>query len=227
MVGTEASMSNRAAARPTTTRREPGKRDPESTRRALLDAAIGEFAEKGLAGARVDEIAARAEVNKQLVYHHFGTKEDLYTVALEEVYAAIRQEERALHLDDLPPREAMEKLVGFSFDYLSAHPEFVALLNDENQHGGRHVRASARLRQMHSPLVGMVEETLNRGAREGLFRCDLAAIDLYITIAGISYFFFSNNRTLSAIFGKRLDTRPSISRHRAHVISFVLAALRP
>lgn len=220
-------MPNRATASRTAPRREPGKRDPESTRRALLKAAVGEFAEKGLAGARVDEIAARAEVNKQLVYHHFGTKEDLYTAALEEVYAAIRQEEQALHLDDLLPQVAMERLVAFSFDYLSAHPEFVALLNDENQHGGRHVRASARLRELHSPLVGMVEETLKRGAIEGLFRDALNAVDLYITIAGISYFFFSNNRTLSAIFRKRLDTRPSVLRHRAHVISFVLAALRP
>ena len=220
-------MPIRTAAPRDAPRREPGRRDPESTRRALLDAAIGEFATKGLAGARVDEIAARAEVNKQLVYHHFGTKEDLYTAALEAVYAAIRAKEQALHLGGLPPREAMERLVGFSFDYLHAHPEFVALLNDENQHGGRHVRSSARLQEMHSPLVGMVEETLGRGAREGLFRDDLDAIDLYITIAGISYFFFSNNRTLSAIFGKRLDTRPSIARHRSHVIGFVLAALRP
>ncbi len=220
-------MPKTAAARRDAPRREPGKRDPENTRRALLDAAIGEFAEKGLAGARVDEIAARAEVNKQLVYHHFGTKEDLYAVALEAVYAAIREEEQALHLGGLPPREAMERLVGFSFDYLSAHPEFVALLNDENGHGGRHVRESARLRAMHSPLVGMVEETLARGAREGIFRADLDAVDLYITVAGISYFFFSNNRTLSAVFGRRLDTRPSLARHRAHVIRFVLAALRP
>jgi TetR/AcrR family transcriptional regulator len=220
-------MPNRATVPRPAPRREPGKRDPASTRRALLEAAIGEFAEKGLAGARVDEIAARAEVNKQLVYHHFGTKEDLYAAALEAVYAAIRAEEQALHLDDLPPRQAMARLVEFSFDYLSVHPEFVALLNDENQHGGRHVRASARLRQMHSPLVGMVEETLIRGAREGIFRTDLDAVDLYITIAGISYFFFSNNRTLSAIFGKRLDTRPAIARHRGHVTRFVLAALRP
>lgn len=207
--------------------RIPGRRDPESTRRALLEAAIGEFAEKGLAGARVDEIAARAGVNKQLVYHHFGTKEDLYAAALEAVYAEIRERERALHLTDLAPLEAMERLVRFSFDYLAAHPEFVALLNDENQHGARHVRVSPRLREMHSPLIGLLGETLARGAAEGVFRGDLDPVDVYISIAGISYFYFSNNRTLSAIFGARLGTKAAIGRRRRHVIDFVLSALRP
>jgi TetR/AcrR family transcriptional regulator len=204
-----------------------GRRDPDSTRRALLDAAIGEFAKKGLAGARVDEIAGRAGVNKQLVYHHFGTKEDLYAAALEEVYAEIRMQEQALQLADLPPLDAMARLVGFSFDYLAGHPEFVALLNDENQHGARHVQQSPRLREMHSPLIGLVGETLARGAAEGVFRGDLDPVDVYVSIAGMSYFYFSNNRTLSAIFATRLDTKAAIARRRRHVIDFVLSALRP
>jgi len=207
--------------------RTQGRRDPESTRRALLEAAIGEFAEKGLAGARVDEIAARAGVNKQLVYHHFGTKEDLYAAALEEVYAEIRTQEQALHLANLPPLAAMERLVGFSFDYLAQHPEFVALLNDENQHGARHLHESPRLLAMHSPLVGLLRETLDRGAAAGDFRNDLNPVDVYISIAGIAYFYFSNNRTLSAIFATRLDTKAAIARRRRHTIDFVLSALRP
>ncbi|SHJ24600.1 transcriptional regulator, TetR family [Roseomonas rosea] len=215
------------ATTPQPTRRAPGRRDPENTRRALLEAAIGEFAAKGLAGARVDEIAARSGVNKQLVYHYFGTKEDLYAAALEEVYAEIRRQEQALHLADLAPLDAMARLVGFSFDYLAGHPEFVALLNDENQHGARHVRQSRQLRAMHSPLIGLVDETLARGAAEGVFRGDLDAVDVYISIAGIAYFYFSNNRTLSAIFGARLDTKAAIARRRRHVIDFVLSALRP
>ncbi|MFC0389070.1 TetR/AcrR family transcriptional regulator [Muricoccus vinaceus] len=220
-------MRRPTAAKPEEPERARGRRDPENTRRVLLEAAIGEFAAKGLAGARVDEIAARAGVNKQLVYHHFGTKEDLYAAALEAVYAGIRAQERALHLADLAPREAMERLVGFSFDYLAAHPEFVALLNDENQHGARHVRASAGLREMHSPLIGLLGETLARGAAGGVFRADLDPVDVYISIAGLSYFFFSNNRTLSAIFGARLGTRAAIAARRRHVIDFVLSALRP
>src|SRR5918997_1851320 len=112
-----------------------GKRDPQATRQALLTAAIAEFAAKGPAGARVDEIARRAGVNKQMVYHYFGNKDDLFRAALEEVYGRIRTRERALNLTDLPPVRAMESLVGFSFDYLAEHPEFIALLNDDNSYG--------------------------------------------------------------------------------------------
>jgi TetR/AcrR family transcriptional regulator len=205
----------------------PGRRDPQGSRRALLDAAIAEFAGKGPAGARVDEIARRAGVNKQLVYHYFGNKDDLFRAALEEVYGQIRARERALNLSDLPPVRAMEGLVGFSFDYLAEHPEFIALLNDENRYGAVHVDGSTEVRAMHSPLVEMIRDTLARGVREGAFRADIDPINLYISIAGLSYFFFSNNRTLSAIFGADLDSSKAVASRRRHVIEFALSALRP
>ncbi|HTC99611.1 MAG TPA: helix-turn-helix domain-containing protein [Bradyrhizobium sp.] len=66
--------------------RRPQRRNPEATRQKLLTAARREFADSGLAGARVDEIAARAGVNKQLVYHYFGDKDALYLAVLEWVY---------------------------------------------------------------------------------------------------------------------------------------------
>lgn len=203
-----------------------GQRDPEATQRALLAAAIAEFAEKGLAGARVDEIARRAAVNKQLVYHHFGNKEDLYRAALEQVYGEIRAREQALRLGNLAPEAAMERLVGFSFDYLLEHPEFVALLSDENRQGARHVQSSDRLREMHSPLVGLLRDTLERGGAAGVFRQDMDPVDVYISIAALSYFYFSNGRTLSAIFGRRLDGAREVAARRRHVIEFTLSALR-
>ena len=217
-------LHGRPAAEP---ERPRGQRDPEATQRALLAAATAEFAEKGLAGARVDEIARRAGVNKQLVYHHFGNKEALYRAALEQVYAGIRAAERALHLADLPPEAALERLVGFSFDYLLEHPEFVALLNDENRQGAPHLRQSDGLRAMHSPLVDLLRETLRRGGEAGTFRADLDPVQVYISIAALSYFYFSNNRTLSAIFGQELDAARAVAARRRHVIDFTLRALRP
>ena len=203
-----------------------GQRDPEATQRALLAAAVAEFAEKGLAGARIDEIARRSGVNKQLVYHHFGNKDDLYQAALEQVYAEIRAHERELKLGDLPPLAAMEKLVGFSFDYLVEHPEFIALLNDENRQSAPHVGRSKRLQDMHSPLIQLLQETLDRGAREGVFRTDLDPLNIYISLAALSYFYFSNGRTLSAIFDSDLGTAKAVARRR-HVVAFALGALRP
>lgn len=207
-----------------TTRRE---RDPAAAKQALITAAVAEFAAKGFAGARVDEIAAAAGVNKQLVYHYFDSKQGLYLVALESVYAEIREKEKKLTLDALEPMEAMAQLVAFSFDYLAEHPEFIALLADENRNQGTHLRASERLRKMHSPFIEMLEATLERGVAAGVFRADFDAINLYISIAGISYFFFSNNHTLSAIFGKALDSRGALLKRRRHVVEFALNALRP
>ncbi|MFL6692931.1 MAG: TetR/AcrR family transcriptional regulator [Ramlibacter sp.] len=203
------------------------ERDPAATQQALLTAAVAEFARAGFAGARVDEIARAAAVNKQLVYHYWGSKQGLYQVALESVYARIREKERQLSMAELGPVEAMEQLVGFSFDYLAQHPEFIAMLADENRNKGKHLLESGPLQKLHMPFVEMLETTLQRGVAAGLFRDDYDAIDLYISIAGISYFFFSNNYTLSAIFGRKLGSRTALAQRRRHVIQFTLNALRP
>ncbi|MCT8972933.1 TetR/AcrR family transcriptional regulator [Microbaculum marinisediminis] len=201
-------------------------RDAAATRAALLSTAISEFAEKGFAGARVDEIANQAGVNKQLLYHHFGNKDDLYRIALETVYSEIREKERALDLGNLTPVEAMRTLVGYSFDYLAEHPEFIKLVSDENAQGAPHAAQSKELTEMHWPLVELLRETLVRGAKAGVFRDDMDPVNVYISIAGISYFYFSNNPTLSAIFGKTLNAPEAIALRRKHVIEFALAALR-
>ena len=69
--------------------------DAERTRRNILDAARGIFAEKGYSGANVSEIVARALTTKPMVYYHFGSKEGLFAAVLEGVYAAMREIEAA------------------------------------------------------------------------------------------------------------------------------------
>jgi TetR/AcrR family transcriptional regulator len=205
----------------------PQRRDPAATRRKLLTAARQEFARHGFAGARVDEIAARAGVNKQLVYHYFGDKDALYLAVLEWVYADIREQERQLNLEGLPPEKAIRKLIEASFDYLATNPDFIVLLNDENRGGARHVRGSTRLEAMHSPLVRSVSHILNEGVRSGVFRKGLDPIQLYISIAGLSYFYLSNTPTLSAIFGKDFSSRAAQRARRRHVADLLLHSLRP
>jgi TetR/AcrR family transcriptional regulator len=207
--------------------KKPQRRNPEATRNKLLLAARREFADSGLAGARVDEIAARAGVNKQLVYHYFGDKDALYLAVLEWVYEEIRSHELRLNLEGLPPERAIRKLIESSFDHLATHPDFILLLNDENRAGARHVRGSRKLETMHSPLVSMVSEILGEGVRNGVFRKGINPVHLYISIAGLSYFFFSNMPTLSAIFGKDLSSAAAKRARRKHVVDLVLKALRP
>ncbi len=76
-------------------------RDAERTQQAILAAAEKEFANKGLAGARVDIIAERAGANKRMLYYYFNSKENLYLAVLERVYGAMRQVERMLNMTDL------------------------------------------------------------------------------------------------------------------------------
>jgi TetR/AcrR family transcriptional regulator len=206
---------------------KPQRRDPAATRKKLLAAARREFAGKGLAGARVDEIAERAGVNKQLVYHYFGDKDALYLAVLEWVYEEIRAQERKLNLEGLPPEQAIQKLIESSFDHLALHPDFILLLNDENRGGARHVRGSRKIEAMHSPLVNLVSAILKQGVQAGTFRKGINPVHLYISIAGLSYFFFSNTPTLSAIFGKDLTTAAAKRARRGHVVDLVMQSLRP
>src|SRR6476620_3395601 len=206
---------------------KPQRRDPVATRRKLLTAARREFAASGLAGARVDEIAARAGVNKQLVYHYFGDKDALYLAVLEWVYEEIRAQERKLNLEGLPPEGAIKKLIESSFDHLAAHTDFIALLNDDNRGGARHVRGSRKLEAMHSPLVSLVSTILGRGMKAGIFRKGINPVHLYIASEGLSYFYFPHTPTLSAIFGKDLSSRAARQARRKHVVDLVMHSLRP
>ena len=202
------------------------RRNPSASRAALLSAARVEFAQKGLAGARVDEIAGRAGVNKQLVYHYFGDKDALYLAVLEMLYEEIRSHESRLNLAGLDPEEGMRKLIEYSFDHLGAHPDFAALLNDENRWQASHVQTSAKLPEMHSPLVKMIDEMLRRGVEKGVFRVGVDPMQLYISIAALGYFYFSNCGTLSAIFRKSLSSPRAVRERRRHVVDLVLHGLR-
>jgi len=199
---------------------------PDTARHSLLAAARAAFAESGLRGARVDDIAQRAGVNKQLVYHYFGSKDGLYTAVLEQVYREIRDQEAELALDTLPPEAAMRRLVEFSFDYLLRSPDFVRLLADENAQNGRHLQGSAVVETVNRPIIALIQKTLRRGVSEGSFRADLDPLQLYLSIAGMSFFFFANIHTLSRAFDRELGTPAGVAQRRAHIVDFTLKAIR-
>lgn len=202
------------------------RRDPEATRASILASAQIEFAEHGLKGGRIDRIADRAKANKQLVYYYFGGKDDLYRAALEATYAEIRERETELDLSALSPVDAMKRLIEFSLDYLNSHREFIRLLADENAQGAKHLQESELAQRTNSPLLSLVAETLERGVEEGVFRKGIDPLNLYISIAGMTYFYFANGATLSAIFGRNLDRTDSIVAYRDHIVSMTISGLR-
>ena len=215
-----------AGHRPVGRPRSTPANEAPATRASILAAARAEFASAGLSGARVNRIAEVAGVNKQLIYYYFGNKESLYRASLESVYLEIRAMERELNLADSPPVEAMKALVGFSFDYLARHPEFIGLVTHENASGADFVRESRVIRDSGSPLIELIGKTLRRGVRGGDFVAGIDPVHLYISVAGMSWFYFSNRRTLGSLFNRELSAATSLKAYRAHVVAFALAALQ-
>lgn len=201
-------------------------RQPDVTRRNIMDAALFEFAAKGLAGARVDEIAERSGSNKRMIYEYFGNKEGLWLTVLERAYEKMREEEHAIDVARMPPVDGMRYLMEFNFRFCSRNPEFIALLNAENLHKAGYLRESKKIQQLYSPLLAVIRDLLERGQRDGVFRKQVDPVELYITIAALGWFYFSNVHTLSTIFGRNLLSPKSQKARLDHSIEVVLGFLQ-
>ena len=190
--------------------RKPRIRDAEATKARILDAAKKEFAKNGLGGARVDDIADKAKANKRMIYHYFESKEGLFQTVLEDAYLDIRSAEHKLHLEDLEPKAALEKLVRFTWEYYLKNPEFLTLVNSENLHRAKHLKKSQVVRATSRKFVGMVKELLERGVSEGVFRPGIDPVQLNLTIAAIGYYYITNRFTGSIVFERDLMAKDAL-----------------
>lgn len=193
--------------------RAPRRRDREATRARILEAAIGEFSRYGLSEARGERIAKRARSSERMVYYYFGSKEGLFRSALESVYADLREAERSLRLDEKSAPEALDRFCRFVWRYYYDHPEFISLLNTENLYKARHLRRSAGLGELVSPVVGILASLIERGERAAQFRRGIDPAQLYLSIASQGYFYLSNRHTLSAVLGRDLASREALEIH--------------
>lgn len=197
-------------------------RDADRSRGEILRAAMAEFADHGFGGARMEAIAERGGVDKKLIYYYFAGKDELFLAVLEQSYADIRAAEHELHLEASDPEQAIASLVAFTWGHYLAHPEFLALLNSENMHRAGHLKRSRRIRQMNSPLIDVLADVLARGEASGVLRSGIDAMQLYISIAGLAYFYLSNKHTLGAIFGRDLMSPAARDERLAHMTDVIL-----
>ena len=204
----------------------PVRRDPAKNQERILKAATAEFARHGLGGARVDRIAERAGANKRMLYYYYGNKEALFLAVMEASYLRIRNAERSLKLGETDPAEGIRRLVEFTWAYYLKHPEFLTLLNSENLHQARHIKRSKDIPAMHSPFVATIEDLLKRGVKAGQFRRGVDAVQLYISIASLSYFSQSNRYTLSTVFARDLFAPKHRAERLKHMVELVLGYLR-
>jgi AcrR family transcriptional regulator len=175
------------------------QRDPERTRREILDVAISEFARRGYAGARVDEIADKTRTTKRMIYYYFGGKEQLYIAALEQAYSVARDAER-MDVEHLDPVSAIRTLAERTFDHHESHPDFIAMVANENIHHGEFIAKSAALSDLNTPAVSVIAGILERGYASGVFRRRAEAIDVHLLISAFCFFRVSNRYTFGAIF---------------------------
>src|SRR3954453_18057078 len=216
---------------PARTQRRPSgtpsrKLDPEGAKQDILDVATEEFAQHGLSGARVDAIAARTRTAKHMIYYYFGNKEGLYLAVLERSYAQMRAAERELELDQLPPPEAIRRMVEFVFDYQEAHPDFTRLVSIENIHRGEHVAQSPTIQKLNQSIIEVLDRVTKRGQKEGCFRTDIDTFDLHMLCTAFAFFRVSNRYTLSTLFEKDLSEPERRARQRRMVPDSILAYLQ-
>ncbi|MBB95774.1 MAG: lipase [Rhodobacteraceae bacterium] len=182
------------------------KQNPDAVRGNILKAAREVFAEHGLSGARVDEIAARTKTSKRMIYYYFGDKESLYRAVLEDAYQGMRKGEDALDLGQLHPVAALRQLAEFTFDHHSRATNFVRLVMIENIHRGDHMPPSQNMAGQNSSVIRLLEDIYSRGVEAGYFRRGLTAVQLHWHISAASVFNVSNRATFSRIFGDDLFT---------------------
>lgn len=197
-------------------------RAPEATRQDIIDVATREFAQNGLSGARVDEIAAKTGSSKRMIYYYFGDKDGLYLAVLEEAYRKVRTTEAQLDLEHLRPADALRRLVEFTFDHHHSNEAFIRLVMIENIHHGDYLARSKTIQELNVSAIGELERVYQRGLQAGIFRRGLTAIDLHWQISALCFFNVSNRATFSQIFRVDLNSKKALAALRAQVVEMVL-----
>jgi TetR/AcrR family transcriptional regulator len=161
------------------------------TRARILDAALSEFSANGLAGARMDRIAAAASVNKALIYYYFDSKENLYTAAFEMISAKIRDRSMAVFLAQASPGERLLRTALDHFDRILAQGEFQSLLQQEMMRlrNGESGVLPILVKRVFAPLQAMYQATVREGIASGeLIDADWMQIHLAVLGANVFYF---------------------------------------
>jgi len=205
---------------------QPRTNDPDRTMADILKVATAEFADKGLSGARIDEIAATTRTSKRMIYYYFGSKEGLYLAVLEEAYRRIRSIETDLHLEDLPPEDALRKLVAFTFDYQHENDDFIRLVMNENMHRGEFLAQSKTIQQRNLPAIDTLKLVYDRGVKARLFRKDIDPVDLHMSISALCFFSVANRHTFGLIFKRDMESPRALRERRDSVVEMIVRFVR-
>jgi AcrR family transcriptional regulator len=196
--------------------------DPERTMAGILEVATAEFGEKGLAGARIDEIAAATRTSKRMIYYYFGSKEGLYLAVLEDSYRRMRITEAELELDSLAPEDALRRLVAFTFDHHQGNPAYIRLVMSENMERAQHMARSKTIQEVNVGAIDAVRKLYSRGVKSGVFRAGLDPVDIHASISALTFFNVSNQYTFGLIFKRDTQTTAALAARRDSIVEMVV-----
>jgi len=199
---------------------------PEESRAAILAAAINEFSEHGISGARTDAIARAAGVNKALLYYYFKDKEAIYQAVLDQVFSGLRDRVVPMLEGNLPPREKLLNYLGAYFDYIAANPCFPRVVQGEWIRTGN-VRVGQMKRVAKSyfqPIYQKLGEVLREGIAAGEFR-PIDPGQFIPSMVAIIIFYFSAAPVIKTLMKIDPLAPEQIAERRAFVLDFVSAAL--
>ncbi len=202
--------------------REGRTNDPARTMAEILEVATHEFADKGLAGARIDAIAATTRTSKRMIYYYFGSKDGLYLAVLEEAYRRMRSIEAKLHLGDLAPLAALRRLVEFTYDHHQGNEDFIRLVMSENIHRAEYLRQSRVIRELNVKAIESIRDLYERGIAQGVFRAGLDPVDIHAAISALTVFNVANRHTFGTIFERGAGSAKAQTLQREHVVQLLL-----
>jgi len=218
----KATPANGAPTRPVS-----GRRSPEDVQARILKAATGEFAEYGYAGARIDRISARAKTVDRMLYYYFGNKERLYKAILENAYAGMIAAERDFVLPADDPARGMRELIGHTWDLYVSTPDLIRLIMKENLLRGKYIKQMKGIKQVSTPLVEVLEAILKAGRAQGIFRRDVAASTVLMTIMSLGFFYVSNQYTISQWLNFDSSEQERRTAWQKHIVEVVFLLLEP
>jgi AcrR family transcriptional regulator len=204
-----------------TDRRE---RNADKTRQDILDAAEEQFADKGFYGARVDEIADQARINKRMIYAYFGNKEELYKKVLFSVYNRLHIAEKRLQTGQYEGRTLIREIISLYFDFLRRNPGFVSILMWENLNKASCLKELPQ-GDLQRPTIQYFREAISRGKADGIFRTDIDENQVVISLITVCFANFSNCHTLSCLFGCDLCSETLIEQRKQQTVEMMLAYL--
>lgn len=212
--------------KPTPVIRLGSRGKPEESRAAILHAAIEEFAEHGIAGARTDAIARAAKVNKALLYYYFKDKEAIYQAVLDHVFSGLRDTVVPVLESDLPPRQKVLTYLGAYFDYIAANPRFPRVVQGEwIRSGSEHLGKMKRVAQNYfHPIYQKLGAVLREGIAAGEFR-PVDPAHFVPSMVAVIVFYFSAAPVIKALMKFDPLSPAHIAERRAFVLDFISAAL--